>query len=143
MHRLFPSPKYIEQRCFRKLIALLPPRMQEHILYAYRRGEILYFVLKHPGFVMEFNYNKKHINEVLKLLQSRYPQCQKLKITTIKGYHKFIPQPQEQPSPLLRYTERALGNFTIATQNEELRALLEKIQEAIKKNAARNDQKSS
>ncbi len=110
--------------------------MQKRILYIYKKGETLYFVLAHPGFLMEFNYNKKHINEVLNLLSKRFKACEDIKISHIKAYHKYIPPPPpKKPKPIQRYKERALGEFEIATKNEELQKIFEQIRQRIRDNA--------
>ncbi len=136
MHRLFSAKKYFEQRCFKQLASLLPPRMREHLLYIYKKGETLYFVFKHPGFVMEFNYSKNHINELLKMLQKEHPECQELQIRTLKSYHKFTIEEEVPTKPKFIYTEQARGEFEIRSRNQQLKELLEKIKEAIRKNAA-------
>ncbi len=110
--------------------------MQRQVHYIYKKGGTLYFVLTHPGFLMEFNYNKKHINEVLNLLQKRFDACKDIEISQIKAYHKYTPPtPPPKPKPLQRYKERAKGEFEICTQNEELRKLLEQIRQRIKSDA--------
>ncbi len=106
--------------------------MQKQILYIYKKDDTLFFVLKHPGFVMEFNYNKKHINDVLNLLRKKSDLCKDLQVSKIKNYYKFVAEPKPpQPKPLQRYKERAKGEFEIQTQNEELRQILEKIRQRI------------
>lgn len=110
--------------------------MQKQILYIYKKGDTLYFVLTHPGFLMEFNYNKKHINEVLNLLAERFEACSDIKISHIKAYHKYTPPAAPpKPKPLQRYKERARGEFEITTENEEFKKLLERIRQRIKSNA--------
>ncbi len=110
--------------------------MQKQILYIYKKGQTLYFVLSHPGFLMEFNYNKKHINEVLNLLAERFEACKDIEISQIKAYHKYIPPTSPpRPKPLQRYKERAHGEFEVTTENEELKRLLEQIRQRIKSNA--------
>jgi len=110
--------------------------MQEALLYIYKRGATLYFVFKHSGFVMEFNYSKNHINELLKLLQKEYPHCQDLHITTLKAYDKFVPTTQKPPPYRSLYTERAKGDFEINTDNKEIEEILQKIKKAIRKNGS-------
>ncbi len=114
----------------------MPKRFRDQILYIYKKQGVLYFVLKHPGFVMEFNYNKKHINEVLKLAKKEYLFCKDLEFTQIKCYAKFQPPMQEQSanSPQ-RYSERATGVFKVEVENEKLASIFARIKEAIKNNA--------
>ena len=101
------------------------------ILYIYRRNSVLYFVLKHPGFVMEVNYNKNLIKDLLTLLKSKEAICNDIEISQIKAYAKFIPQKEAAPKPLQRYKERSTGNFA---SSKEFAEIFEKIKEAIKAN---------
>ncbi|SMC10093.1 hypothetical protein [Nitratiruptor tergarcus] len=136
-HLYSNQPKFVYQRCFQRIMKLLPQRFQDHILYIYKKQGTLYFVLNHPGFVMEFNYNKKHINEVLKLAKKEYIYCQNLEFSQIKCYAKFRPPKQEQSqTSLQKYKERAKGEFAIEVKNEKLAEILLRIKESIKKNAA-------
>jgi len=100
--------------------------------YLYRRNETLYFVLEHPGFVMEINYNKSLIKELLTLLAQRYETCARIKISTIKAYAKPLP-PRPRPKRWrIAYKERARGDFPC---EGEFAPILEKIKKAIRNNA--------
>ncbi len=84
---------------------------------------------------MEFNYNKKVINDVLKLAKQKIDECQGLEFTHYKAYNKFISTKKEESLPLYqRYSEKAKGSFTIFTNNEKLANILIKIKEQIQKN---------
>jgi len=70
------------------------------------------------------------------MLKTKSTFCENINIHQIKSFYKFIPQPQEEkPKMLLRYKERAKGEFEIKTKKEHLRALLEQIRQRIKQNA--------
>ncbi len=133
-HLYSNHPKFWQSRCFRKILSLLPPRFQQQILYIYLKNKTLYFVFSHPAFAMEFNYNKKVINEVLKLAKQNIHECKGLEFTHYKAYNKFIPTKQEEPTPSQCYCEKAKGNFTIYTTNEALAKIFIKIKEQIQKN---------
>jgi hypothetical protein len=129
---LFENPsKFYEQRCFNRLKSLLPKTLQEAILYIYRRNDVLYFVLKHPGYVMEVNYNKNLIKELLTLLKSKELYCNEIEISRIKAYAKFVPKKEVATKPMQRYEERASGNFE---SSKEFAHIFEKIKKAIKAN---------
>ncbi len=127
--------KFFTQKCLHKLKTLLPKRFGEHLHYSYVKNRTLYFVFDHPAFVMEFNYSKKDINALLKLLREKSGYCRDLDVITIKAYHKFIPTTQEQIPSVLRYTERAKGDFAVHTDNPKIQELMHKIREAIRRNA--------
>ncbi|NPA83393.1 MAG: hypothetical protein GXO38_02795 [Epsilonproteobacteria bacterium] len=100
-------------------------------LYLYRRGETLYFVLKHPGFAMEVNYNTKLIKDILTTLAQRYKACRHIKITQIRAYAKFVQEPKPSPKWHHSYKERATGEFR---ESQEFPELFAKIKEAIRRN---------
>ena len=130
---LFENPyPLLRQRCLNKLITLLPLKLKESVLYSYIRGSTLYFVLNHPGYVMEINYNKTLIKELLTLLQNRDKICKEIEVKQIKAYAKFTPPKQNIIKSQYRYKEKAKGDFLEARNFQEL---FHKIKEAIKKNA--------
>ncbi|BCD67670.1 hypothetical protein [Nitratiruptor sp. YY09-18] len=134
---LFPQKKrFFTQKCLNKLISLLPSSFKEHILYAYTKGNILYFVFDHPAFKMEFNYSKKDINDILKILRSHDPYCSDLCVKDLRAYYKFLPREEKKIKKICRYTEKAQGDFEIATTNKELQEIFQKIKDAIKKNGS-------
>ncbi len=129
---LFENPlKFQQQRCFSKLKRLLPKNLQESIHYIYKRQKTLYFVLKHPGFVIELNYNKKLIKELLTLLRNKERFCKNIEIEQIKAYAKYTRKKESQIKPMQRYTERAKGEFE---DSKEFGEIFQKIKEAIKAN---------
>ncbi|NPA04427.1 MAG: hypothetical protein GXO61_06150 [Epsilonproteobacteria bacterium] len=142
-HRLFSNHKfYRRHKCLSRLISLLPTTMQEQIHYAYLKGKTLFFVLKHPGYVMEFNYNKKVINQVLSKLKRGYPFCEDVEVRAIQVYDKFIPQKDTICDTEKTYTERAKGEFEIKTDDPELKELFIKIKKAIQEQAGEEDKDS-
>ena len=130
---LFPNSKnFIEQRCFAKLLSLLPQSIKENTVYLFRKNETLYFVLKHPGFILEVNYNKKVIKDILTTLQKHRPECDLFKITQIKAFSKFVPPKKEEKRYRIVYKEKSKGTFTI--ESETFKDIFIKIKEAIKEN---------
>ena len=51
-----------------KLIHVLPLKLKKGVKFAYIKRQILFFVLKHPVYKMEFEYNKEIIKSLLKKL---------------------------------------------------------------------------
>ncbi len=136
LSHLFSNPiKLQEHKCLNRLKALLPKRFQQSLVSIYKKGHILYFVFNHQGLVMEFNYIKKDINELLKMVQMHDKNCTLLEIKQIKSYAKFQTKaPTQKQKSIQRYRERSRATFEIVPSNPELKMLLQKIKEAIKKN---------
>jgi len=124
-------------QCFEKIKSLLPPRLQNAILFIYIKNGILFFVLNHPGYKMEFNYNVNLIKGVLKELKKREVVCKDLDFKDVKA---FVSNKMEDTSSLsnkeekLTYQERATGKFEIKTDNENLKKIFQNIQKTIKNN---------
>ena len=135
-HIFSNKPRFFTQKCLQKLTTLLPKRFAEHLHYMYLKNRTLYLVFDHPAFVMELNYSKKDINALLKMLRENYGFCRDIDVRTVKGYHKFIPAHQSETPSILRYSERAKGEFPNYATSEKTKALIEKIKEAIRRNAA-------
>jgi len=49
-----------------KFIDVLPLKLKKGVKFAYIKGQTLYFVLTHPVYKMEFEYNKADIKSLLK-----------------------------------------------------------------------------
>ena len=54
------------QEVIQRFIELLPLKLKKGIKFAYVKKQILYFVLTHPVYKMEFEYNKSLIKSLLK-----------------------------------------------------------------------------
>ena len=132
---LFADPsKLNEHLCYKRLLSLLPAHLREMTSHVYRKGETLYFVLTHPGFVMELNYSKTLIKELLTTLANREPACAGIKVREIRAYARFAPPPRPRKKKWSEhYAERARGEFECPKRFSEIFC---KIKEAIRKNGA-------
>lgn len=61
LSHLKKSPEFRKintQKTIQDFIDLLPPSLKKGVKFAYVKADILYFVLTHPVYKMEFEYNK-------------------------------------------------------------------------------------
>ena len=109
-----------------KFIEVLPLKLKKGVKFAYVKNQTLYFVLTHPVYKMEFEYNKADIKSLLK----------NFKIANVEDIGFFITniieKKEEQKEPFLLYTERSYGIFENRAKNEYLFKKFEKIREIIK-----------
>ncbi len=124
-------------QCFEKIKSLLPPRLQNAVLFIYIKNDILFFVLNHPGYKMEFNYNVNLIKGVLKELKKRSSECADLEFKEIRSFvsNKIESKTREIKENKLTYKERAKGKFAILTKNERLKKIFQEIKKTIISNA--------
>lgn len=110
----------------KKFIEVLPLKLKKGVKFAYVKNQTLYFVLTHPVYKMEFEYNKADIKSLLK----------NYKIANVEDIGFFITnviERKEEPqkaTPL--YTERSYGIFENRAKNEQIFRKFEKIREIIK-----------
>ena len=110
----------------KKFIEVLPLKLKKGVKFAYVKNQTLYFVLTHPVYKMEFEYNKADIKSLLK----------NFKIANVEDIGFFITnviekkESPKEPSPL--YIERAYGIFENRAKNEQIFRKFEKIREIIK-----------
>lgn len=110
----------------KKFIEVLPLKLKKGVKFAYVKNQTLYFVLTHPVYKMEFEYNKADIKSLLK----------NFKIANVEDIGFFITNVIEkkeslkEPVPL--YTERAYGIFENKAKDEYIFRKFEKIREIIK-----------
>ena len=109
-----------------KFIEVLPLKLKKGVKFAYIKNQTLYFVLTHPVYKMEFEYNKADIKSLLK----------NFKIANVEDIGFFITnvieKKEEQKEPFLLYTERSYGIFENRAKNEYIFKKFEKIREIIK-----------
>ncbi len=109
-----------------KFIEVLPLKLKKGVKFAYIKNQTLYFVLTHPVYKMEFEYNKADIKSLLK----------KFKIANVEDIGFFITnvieKKEEEKEPFLLYTERSYGIFENRAKNEYIFKKFEKIREIIK-----------
>ena len=110
----------------KKFIEVLPLKLKKGVKFAYVKNQTLYFVLTHPVYKMEFEYNKADIKSLLK----------NYKIANVEDIGFFITnviERKEEPqkaTPL--YAERSYGIFENRAKNEQIFKKFEKIREIIK-----------
>ncbi len=107
-------------------INILPIKLKNGIKFAYIKNEILFFVLTHPIYKIEFQYNKALIKSLLNNAH----------MTNINDFKFFvtnkIEKKQETPKENEFYKERSYAIFKNHFQNKKLYTLLEEIRELIK-----------
>ncbi|RXJ88994.1 hypothetical protein CRV01_10250 [Arcobacter sp. CECT 8983] len=129
LSHLKKSPEFRKintQKTIQDFIDLLPPSLKKGVKFAYIKADILYFVLTHPVYKMEFEYNKELINTLLK----KYPaiEVSQLKFFVTNKREKKEVINVEKPF----FKERSHGIFTNHITNEKLRAKVEEIRAIIK-----------
>ena len=109
-----------------KFIDVLPLKLKKGVKFGYIKNQTLYFVLTHPVYKMEFEYNKADIKSLLK----------NFKIANVEDIGFFITnvierkEEPKEPTPL--YIERSYGIFENKAKNEQIFRKFEKIREIIK-----------
>ncbi|WP_200763606.1 hypothetical protein [Nitrosophilus alvini] len=128
--------KLNEQRCFRKLLNLLPKRFKDAVIFGYKKQNTLYIALKHPGMKMEFNYNQTLINELLNKLKISVEECKNFDVKQIKTFvtNKKLPVREERETKLATYLEKSSGKFENMAKTDTVSEMIEKIRETIRKN---------
>ncbi len=110
----------------KKFIEILPLKLKKGVKFAYVKNQTLFFVLTHPVYKMEFEYNKADIKSLLK----------NFKIANVEDIGFFITnviekkEEQKEPTPL--YKERSYGIFENRAKDEYIFKKFEKIREIIK-----------
>lgn len=114
------------QETIQKFIELLPLKLKKGIKFAYIRRQILYFVLTHPVYKMEFEYNKSLINSLLK----------KSHIANVEDVKFFVTNRIEKKEKKVEiennYKERSYGIFENSITDKELHEKVEEIRAIIK-----------
>jgi hypothetical protein len=120
--------------CYQKFVSLLTPRFQKAIAFVYVRQETLFVALSHPGFKMELNYNKDLLKNLLTMLAKQDEKCKSIKVSKVvlfNSKHNSIIKKKNIEDTVPYYEEMALGEFTIESEDRELREAFEKIRESI------------
>lgn len=109
-----------------KFIDVLPLKLKKGVKFGYVKNQTLYFVLTHPVYKMEFEYNKALIKSLLK----------NFKIANVEDIGFFVTnvidkkEEQKEDKPL--YLERSYGIFENRAKDEKIFKKFEKIREIIK-----------
>ncbi len=109
-----------------RLIELLPLKLRKGIKFAYIKKQTLYFVLTHPVYKMEFEYNKGDIKSLLK----------KINIANVEDIAFFVTnkiEKKEKPKePIEYYNEKSNAIFENKATNEHIFKKFEEIRRIIK-----------
>ena len=109
-----------------KFINVLPLKFRKGIKFGYIKNQTLYFVLTHPVYKMEFEYNKADIKSLLK----------NFKIANVEDIGFFITnvieKKEKENEPIPLYKERSYGIFDNKAKDEYIFKKFEKIREIIK-----------
>lgn len=114
------------QETIQKFIELLPLKLKKGIKFAYIKRQILFFVLTHPVYKMEFEYNKSLINSLLK--KARIANVEELQFFVTNKIEKK--QKVEIKSEIFK--ERSYGIFANPISDEKLHKKVEEIRNIIK-----------
>ncbi len=123
--------------CYQKFLSLLAPRFQKAIAFVYLREDTLFVALSHPGFKMELNYNKDLLRTLLSMLAKSDEKCQQMrasKVILFNSKHISILKEKKIVSTVPYYQEMAHGDFTVESEDEELREAFSKIKNSIRNN---------
>ncbi len=104
--------------------------------YAKIKGNVLFFVFKHPNAKFEFGYKKEDIKAKMRGYYSLFKEDLKANNVVFKDIEAcVIAEPKEalhvKPTTLI-YNERSTGDFEIACADPKLRELFASIQKTIK-----------
>ena len=75
--------KINSSQAIKKFIELLPAKLNKGVKFGYVRNNILFFVLTHPVYKMEFEYNKALIKSLLKTYKQIDVQDIKFFVTNV------------------------------------------------------------
>lgn len=109
-----------------KFINVLPLKFKKGIKFGYVKNQTLFFVLTHPVYKSEFEYNKADIKSLLKNFKIDDVEDIGFFVTNVIE-KKAVPQ---EPDPL--FQERSYGIFDNKVKDEKLFKKFEKIREIIK-----------
>ncbi|CAM2968909.1 hypothetical protein [Helicobacter burdigaliensis] len=132
LSHLFQTPKYKSLQAMNRFVLALPFSLRQGILFTYTKNHIMFFVLKHQGFKLEFNYKLTIIKSLLKNYQKVSGEL--LEIQEIKSFVTNKMAKEVKQEVIKTYGELAKGDFVNLAQNEEIYAVFERIREHIWKN---------
>lgn len=119
---------------YKKLLSLLPGNLSKAVRFMYNKNQVLFFVLDHPGYKMEFHYKLSLIKGLLKQLIALDPTCACIDAKEIKTFVTNKPplhvnSPQLPTGPF--YDEPSLAAFQNRAKDPEINALFESIRQTI------------
>ena len=110
----------------KKFIEVLPLKLKKGVKFAYEKNQTLFFVLTHPVYKMEFEYNKADIKSLLKNFKIANVEDIGFFVTNV--IEKKVLQKTHEPI----YKERSYGIFENKVKDERLFRKFERIREIIK-----------
>ena len=109
-----------------KFIDVLPLKLKKGVKFGYIKNQTLYFVLTHPVYKMEFEYNKADIKSLLKSFKIANVEDIGFFVTNI------IEKKENNKEVIVFYKERSYGIFENKAKDEYIFKKFEKIRELIK-----------
>ncbi len=124
--------KLSKYKCIKRIESVFIPALQKMIKFSYIKNDVLFFVLTHPAGKQEFDNNIQSIKSALKFHMPE--ECKETVINDIKAFvtHTPIKKAVEAEQKVMRYPERATGNFSVNIDDEKLNTLVKSIQTIIK-----------
>lgn len=124
--------KLSKYKCIKRIESLFVPAIQRMIKFSYIKNDILFLVLSHSAGKQEFDNNIQSIKSALKFHMPE--ECKETLINDIKAFvtHTPIKKTVEAEQKVMRYPERATGNFSVNIEDEKLNSLVMSIQNIIK-----------
>jgi len=122
--------------CYNRFISSVNSRFKKAIAFVYVKDDTLFIALSHPGFKMEMNYQKKVFLSILDILSKEVEQCQHIKakkVVLFNSKHNSIIKDKKIESTVPHYKEMAIGEFTIESEDEELKKAFEAVRDSIEK----------
>ena len=110
----------------KKFIEVLPLKLKKGVKFGYIKNQTLYFVLTHPVYKMEFEYNKADIKSLLKSFKIANVEDIGFFVTNI------IEKKENNKEVIVFYKERSYGIFENKAKDEYIFKKFEKIRELIK-----------
>ncbi|WP_121626551.1 DUF721 domain-containing protein [Poseidonibacter antarcticus] len=110
----------------KKFIEVLPLKLKKGVKFAYIRTQTLYFVLTHPVYKMEFEYNKADIKSLLKM--GNFDNVTEIAFFVSNKIEKKEKIKKEEPL----FKERAKGSFYNQAKDGKIYEKFENIREIIR-----------
>lgn len=104
--------------------------------YAKIKGNVLFFVFKHPNAKFEFGYKKEDIKAKMRGYYSLFKEDLKANNVVFKDIEAcVIAEPKKEPEPkksTVDFKERSTGSFEVRCSDPALKALFEDIKKTIR-----------
>jgi len=110
-----------------KFVDVLPLKLKKGVKFGYIKGQTLYFVLTHPVYKMEFEYNKADIKSLLK--NANFENVNEIAFFVTNKIERKSKKTLEEPL----CEERSKGVFINKAKNQTLYKKFEDIRNIIKK----------